>query len=193
MTTRFVNSLAAVLSAGAILLTALDGAQAISGYQGGHGYNPHPPLHGPGSSHNPIVHRPVHGPGSSHNPIIYRPVHGPGSSHNPIIYHPGHGSGSSHNHHDWGWGWSWRRWYGWRERPEIVVESVPGTGAVSSVVRSEPAARVSAAAPQMMPTETMMSPCTCLTKQTLSDGRVIFADTCTKETAIAPPQEVEAR
>jgi hypothetical protein len=28
------------------------------------------PLHGPGSSHNPIVHRPVHGPGSSHNPIV---------------------------------------------------------------------------------------------------------------------------
>ena len=28
---------------------------------------------------------PVHGPGSSHNPIVYRPVHGPGSSHNPIV------------------------------------------------------------------------------------------------------------
>jgi hypothetical protein len=28
------------------------------------------PVHGPGSSHNPIVHHPVHGPGSSHNPIV---------------------------------------------------------------------------------------------------------------------------
>jgi hypothetical protein len=27
----------------------------------------------------------VHGPGSSHNPIVYHPVHGPGSSHNPIV------------------------------------------------------------------------------------------------------------
>jgi hypothetical protein len=28
----------------------------------------------------------VHGPGSSHNPIVYhQPVHGPGSSHNPIV------------------------------------------------------------------------------------------------------------
>jgi hypothetical protein len=27
----------------------------------------------------------VHGPGSSHNPIVYHPKHGPGSSHNPII------------------------------------------------------------------------------------------------------------
>jgi hypothetical protein len=29
-----------------------------------------PPLHGPGSSHNPIVYHPVHGPGSSHNPVV---------------------------------------------------------------------------------------------------------------------------
>jgi hypothetical protein len=28
------------------------------------------PLHGEGSSHNPIVHHPVHGYGSSHNPIV---------------------------------------------------------------------------------------------------------------------------
>jgi hypothetical protein len=28
---------------------------------------------------------PVHGPGSSHNPIVYHPVHGSGSSHNPIV------------------------------------------------------------------------------------------------------------
>jgi hypothetical protein len=33
--------------------------------------------------HKPTV--PVHGPGSSHNPIVYHPVHGPGSSHNPIV------------------------------------------------------------------------------------------------------------
>lgn len=32
-----------------------------------------PPLHGPGSSHNPIVYHPVHGPGSSHNPIVAKP------------------------------------------------------------------------------------------------------------------------
>jgi hypothetical protein len=28
---------------------------------------------------------PLHGPGSSHNPIVYHPKHGPGSSHNPIV------------------------------------------------------------------------------------------------------------
>jgi hypothetical protein len=32
------------------------------------------PLHGPGSSHNPIVaHPPLHGLGSSHNPIVVAP------------------------------------------------------------------------------------------------------------------------
>ena len=31
---------------------------------------------------------PVHGSGSSHNPIIVQPVHGPGSSHNPVIQNP---------------------------------------------------------------------------------------------------------
>jgi hypothetical protein len=32
----------------------------------------------------------VHGPGSSHNPIVRYPVHGPGSSHDPIVC-PGYG------------------------------------------------------------------------------------------------------
>ena len=41
-------------------------------------YNRH---HGADSGNNV----PVHGPGSSHNPIVYHPVHGPGSSHNPIV------------------------------------------------------------------------------------------------------------
>ncbi len=35
---------------------------------------PHGPLHGPGSSHDPIVrHGPLHGAGSSHNPIVVPP------------------------------------------------------------------------------------------------------------------------
>jgi hypothetical protein len=77
--------LVAVLLASA----AISVAASQSGYaHGGHGGSSHPPVHGPGSSHNPIVYHPVHGPGSSHNPIVYHPVHGPGSSHNPIVYNP---------------------------------------------------------------------------------------------------------
>lgn len=65
-----------------------------------HHHQRHGPLHGPGSSHNPIAYHPVHGQGSSHNPIVRHPVHGPGSSHDPIVcpsygcyggYRGGHG------------------------------------------------------------------------------------------------------
>ena len=35
--------------------------------------------------HKKVTKGPVHGPGSSHNPIVYHPVHGSGSSHNPIL------------------------------------------------------------------------------------------------------------
>ena len=33
----------------------------------------------------PTFSEPVHGPGSSHNPIVHHPVHGYGSSHDPIV------------------------------------------------------------------------------------------------------------
>jgi hypothetical protein len=78
-------------AAATLTLVSAGGVFAHSGHGGGYsgsGYTP--PLHGPGSSHNPIVYHPVHGPGSSHNPIVFHPVHGPGSSHNPIVCHPKH-------------------------------------------------------------------------------------------------------
>jgi hypothetical protein len=42
------------------------------GQNGSKKIHPFPgPVHGPGSSHNPIVrHGPLHGAGSSHNPIV---------------------------------------------------------------------------------------------------------------------------
>jgi len=43
---------------------------------------------------------PVHGTGSSHNPIIVQPVHGPGSSHDPIICRPGARPGSLDCRHE---------------------------------------------------------------------------------------------
>jgi hypothetical protein len=64
-----VTLLTATLAASVVLFAA-GGAYA-------HGHdrddNDRPPLHGPGSSHNPIIYHPVHGPGSSHNPIVYHP------------------------------------------------------------------------------------------------------------------------
>jgi len=91
----------AVTLAGSLALSAVAGAALArdsdhdrdsdrhhsgdSSHDGDHQHKPTVPVHGPGSSHNPIVSHPVHGPGSSHNPIVYHPVHGPGSSHNPIV------------------------------------------------------------------------------------------------------------
>ncbi|MBV8836300.1 MAG: hypothetical protein JO000_07165 [Alphaproteobacteria bacterium] len=77
-----------VLCLGA-LLCAIEAADARGGGGGHVGSQPAntsaQPVHGPGSSHNPIVRRPKHGRGSSHNPILatkpvvrdHRPGHYP--------------------------------------------------------------------------------------------------------------------
>jgi len=87
--TTIANRLAAL----ALVMSAFAAANTA---QAGH------PVHGPGSSHNPIIFHPVHGPGSSHNPIIVHPVHGLGSSHDPIICRPGARPGSLDCRHDGG-------------------------------------------------------------------------------------------
>jgi hypothetical protein len=66
MRTRWIlpksYSFPAALAAGLLLLAAGDIAVA--------GNSSHGPLHGAGSSHDPIVRHPVHGAGSSHDPIV---------------------------------------------------------------------------------------------------------------------------
>jgi len=42
-------------------------------------------------------------------------------------------------------------------------------------------------------TATSPAPCTCLTKQYLQDGSVLFKDTCTREEAMATPDELRAQ
>jgi hypothetical protein len=64
---KLVTNVAA--STVAILLGFSPGTAFASG-QRDYGNATPPPMHGPGSSHNPIVYHPVHGPGSSHNPIV---------------------------------------------------------------------------------------------------------------------------
>ena len=79
----------------------------------------------------------------------------------------------------WGKGWfhGFGHWYG-----RGGVETVAIGGAPSAPVR------VSAPAPAPAPT-VAASPCSCLTKQTLPDGSVLFQDICTKESALEAPQE----
>jgi hypothetical protein len=85
MTVQASSSFLAVFSAAALLLASGNAANAKSGN------HPLGPVHGPGSSHNPIVYRPVHGQGSTHNPIVRgnRPKPGPcGVSGRPGDCHP---------------------------------------------------------------------------------------------------------
>jgi hypothetical protein len=72
-----------------------------------------------------------------------------------------------HYHHDW-----WVQWH----RPHYVVEPVVATTTVS--------------APVVQRTE---STCNCLTKEYLPDGGVLFKDLCTKEEAMATPDELKAQ
>jgi hypothetical protein len=63
MTVLTSSSFLTVLSVAVLLLASGNTASAAK-------KNTAPPVHGPGSSHNPIVYHPVHGQGSTHNPIV---------------------------------------------------------------------------------------------------------------------------
>jgi hypothetical protein len=65
-------------------------------------------------------------------------------------------------------------WWHHHHRPWLVEESEPMH--VSAPVTTVPTA-----------------PCTCLTKNYLADGSVLFKDVCTKEAAMATPDELRAQ
>jgi hypothetical protein len=86
VTVAFAGSLA--LSAAVSGALARDSDHDRGGDRDHSGNSDHDGDHHDGDhQHKPTVpvHGPLHGPGSSHNPIVYHPVHGPGSSHNPIV------------------------------------------------------------------------------------------------------------
>ena len=84
----------------------------------------------------------------------------------------GHGGGYGH--------WGHRFW-----GSPVIVGGVAAAPAV--------AAAASAPAPSQAAPQTAPGSCNCLTKQTLADGSVLFADICTQQSAIAPPQTMSAR
>jgi hypothetical protein len=74
------------------------------------------------------------------------------------------------------------RWnYGWQNRPEAVVAGAP------AAVVAVPAQAVPAVTPPAV------GQCSCLTKQNLADGGVLFQDICTNENAIASPVDAGPR
>jgi hypothetical protein len=86
----------------------------------------------------------------------------------------------------------WNHWRNWRGGPQIVVEGFPETTVVAAPAQSAPV-RMSAPAPvrASAPVSQQLAaePCNCLTKQNLPDGSVLFQDICTKESAMAAPQQ----
>jgi hypothetical protein len=92
----------------------------------------------------------------------------------PTRPNPGWGHGGGYGH------WGHRFW----GSPVII-----GGTAVAPVV----AAAASAPAPTEAAPQAPTGSCNCLTKQTLADGSVMFADICTQQSAIAPPQNMSAR
>jgi hypothetical protein len=90
-------------------------------------------------------------------------------------------------HHPDRWTRCWADCYGWHRPHYGVVWGGGGGGggddygyAPQPVADPGPAAQASA-------------PCDCLTKKYLEDGSVLFTDTCTKEEALATPDELKAQ
>jgi hypothetical protein len=141
--------------------------------------------HGGGFSHGPSMHRAV-----SHGPIVHRsvarmPIK---SGLHKVSIKPGLKPGLQfakhwpHKHPHWCHHHNCGPWYvGWHT-PHYVVDVVePQTAVIERV-----------AAPLTSPIQ-RTDTCNCLTKQYLPDGSVLFADVCTKEEAMATPEELKAQ
>jgi hypothetical protein len=93
-----------------------------------------------------------------------------------------------HDHdHDHGWWW-WKHrhhaWYWWYGRPYYYGTEY-GTPVATGPVSGPAATGGVASGPS--------APCNCLTKRYLGDGSVLFTDLCTKEQAMAAPDELRAQ
>ena len=95
--------------------------------------------------------------------------------------HPMPGPRPTHN-----WNNGWHHGFGWYNRPGYYVGAVPAAVTVAAPVQSVPAYAPIAS-------QVAAGPCSCLTKQDLPDGGVLFQDICTKQSAIASPLAVGAR
>ena len=180
------------LSALALAAAAFATTTLLAGTASAHGFG------GRSFGHGPVVTGTgLHMPTGAPRPLPYRPTGANPSSHGGgevVSCHPGTGctvtpTHGDHDHDGYHRGYDRDRWFGWRGRPEIIVEDGPAMVAPGTVSAPVPAMlRGPAPAPQVAE-----GPCTCLTKQYQPDGSVVFQDICTKEGAIAPPQAMGAR
>lgn len=102
----------------------------------------------------------------------------PGKDTNVVHHHkPDHWHHHHHRHHEWRYAYSYYKPYGYRdysyERPSYTTASPQPSYATYSPPPAAPAA-------------------SCLTKEYLKDGPVLFKDTCTKEWAIGDAAEAQS-
>jgi hypothetical protein len=137
---------------------------------------------GPSQALGRIFHGPVVASFPGHGPVVTSGLHHVGpisclACRLPRPYRPPHPI--------WGRGNHWGHWSHYRRHPVVY-----GGAPIGPVAAAPAVATMSgpSAAPQA-PT----GACNCLTKQELPNGGVLFADVCTQQSAIAPPQAVSAR
>ncbi len=128
--------------------------------------------HGAGSHHNGAKHG-KHGKHASlhkkHHPKKHHP-----KKHHPKKHHPKHEKFAHHHHkHHKHHHWHHKKYY----YPEVETSYESSPTYYSKPSYSTPSYTYTKAA----------DPCTCLTKEYADDGRVLFKDVCTEESAISPP------
>ncbi len=163
MSRKVIVTLAAAATIAAAGLAS--NASYARGFVGGHAFGGGGFGHGGGAG--PVGHFRAGGPigrGRIGGPIGR--INVPGRPPGRPPGHPGHPIiiGHWHPHHHWHWAFRGGRWI---EVDDVAVDTVDVAPAVS--------------APVSVP-----GPCTCLTKTYTPTGLVVFADTCTKESASAP-------
>jgi hypothetical protein len=175
MSTRTsIIALAAVAGLGAAALVPTSAAARGGGFG-----------HGGGSGHAPTMHRAMGHSPVVHRPVVHRSAHLPiksglhklpiksGLKPGPKFAKHGPHKHWCHHHHCY---YPW-----WYVGPNYVVDIEPETAVVESVAAS-------VAAPVQRTDN-----CNCLTKQYLPDGAVLFTDVCTKEEALATPEQLKAQ
>jgi hypothetical protein len=166
-----LRSLILALAAGAVLATALApaevSAKGISGPMGVSIKTPSGPMGLKLPPSGPMGLKLPPKPGPIGFKLPPKPIPFPIG----IVLHPTPGP------HFGGWWW-WHH----HEHPWFVEHGYPVDVPVGTVSGPAPVSAPAADAP-----------CTCLTKTYLNDGSVLFKDVCTKEAAVATPNQAQAQ
>jgi hypothetical protein len=112
-----------------------------------------------------VIKPPIQGLVLPPHPIMGVPVN-PHPILGVVIHNPDHDHDGDGPH--FGWGHHYRS-------PVVIESDAPRVSSPVVTVPSTPA------------------PCTCLTKSYLQDGSVLFRDVCTKEAAVATPDQLRAQ